>query len=110
MLPPACSYVCGGGAGGIWLLSPACICALCAVQVVHDCLVLNRIAQALRRGRFANGALSLDNVRITFGLDANGNPVSCGQYVQRVCGAEWLEEGGRCALLELVQELCCQVI
>eukprot|EP00983_Pelagomonas_calceolata_P067499 1149497-Pelagomonas_calceolata.AAC.4 len=55
---------------------------LCS-QIVQDCLTLNKIAQALRAARFASGAVRLDNVRVAFGLDTNGNPVSCGQYVQQ---------------------------
>eukprot|EP00200_Dunaliella_tertiolecta_P013933 CAMPEP_0202393696 /NCGR_PEP_ID=MMETSP1127-20130417/93044_1 /ASSEMBLY_ACC=CAM_ASM_000462 /TAXON_ID=3047 /ORGANISM="Dunaliella tertiolecta, Strain CCMP1320" /LENGTH=1176 /DNA_ID=CAMNT_0048996285 /DNA_START=55 /DNA_END=3585 /DNA_ORIENTATION=+ len=52
-------------------------------KIVQDCLTLNKIAQALRAARFASGAVRLDNVRVAFGLDTNGNPVSCGQYVQQ---------------------------
>ncbi|KAF5827102.1 hypothetical protein DUNSADRAFT_1322 [Dunaliella salina] len=52
-------------------------------KIVQDCLTLNKIAQALRAARFASGAVRLDNVRVTFGLDKDGNPVSCGQYVQQ---------------------------
>lgn len=45
-----------------------------AAQVVGDVLALHRIAAARRRERFENGALRLDNVKLNFTLDANGNP------------------------------------
>lgn len=50
-------------------------CLLC--QVVGDVLALNRIARNLHRRRFENGALRLDNVKLVFRLDAEGNPASC---------------------------------
>lgn len=44
-------------------------------QVVGDCLALHAIARNLRAARHANGALRLDNARLTFSLDKDGNPV-----------------------------------
>ena len=54
------------------------------MQVIGDCLTLHKIAQSLRAARHASGAVRLDNVRMAFGLDKDGNPVSCGQYLQQV--------------------------
>jgi len=52
-------------------------------EVVGDCLALHQIAMRMRKARFDNGALRLDNVRLTFRMDKDGNPVSAGQYVQQ---------------------------
>lgn len=43
-------------------------------QVIEDVLALHKIAAARRRERFQNGALRLDNVKLNFTLDADGNP------------------------------------
>ena len=47
---------------------------LSARQVRGDVLALHAIAQAMRARRFAGGALRLDNVKLDFTLDADGNP------------------------------------
>ncbi|GAX84362.1 hypothetical protein CEUSTIGMA_g11784.t1 [Chlamydomonas eustigma] len=52
-------------------------------QVVEDSLALNAIARHLRRSRFDNGALRLDNTKLFFKLDKDGNPVSTSQYIQK---------------------------
>mmetsp|Transcript_30979 Transcript_30979/g.79024 ORF Transcript_30979/g.79024 Transcript_30979/m.79024 type:complete len:1166 (-) Transcript_30979:319-3816(-) len=52
-------------------------------EVIGDCLALHTIARNLRAARHANGALRLDNCRLTFALDKEGNPTGCGQYVQQ---------------------------
>jgi hypothetical protein len=44
-------------------------------QVRGDVLALHGLAQAMRARRFTNGALRLDNVKLDFRLDADGNPV-----------------------------------
>lgn len=44
---------------------------------------LNAVARRLREARFANGALRLDNVKLTFKLDSNGNPEWATPYVQK---------------------------
>lgn len=46
------------------------------LQVVHDVLTLHEVAVNLRRRRFENGAIRLDNVKLYFTLDADGNPVA----------------------------------
>lgn len=51
-------------------------------QVVADSLALARIAAVLRRRRYENGALRLDNTRLFFKLDAEGNPCDYGVYEQ----------------------------
>ena len=51
-------------------------------QVVADSLTLSRIARNLRRRRFEGGALRLDNVKLYFKLDADGNPEGYGIYEQ----------------------------
>lgn len=44
---------------------------------------MHSIARNLRQRRFASGALRLDNTKLTFSLDTDGNPVSFAPYVQR---------------------------
>jgi hypothetical protein len=43
-------------------------------QVCGDVLALHGIAARMRAKRFAGGALRLDNVKLDFRLDADGNP------------------------------------
>ncbi|KAL4856961.1 DIS3-like exonuclease 2 [Chlorella vulgaris] len=52
-------------------------------EVVKDSLTLNNIARSLRQRRFDGGALRLDNTRLYFKLDAEGNPCDYGVYEQR---------------------------
>ena len=49
-------------------------------QVVADVLALNAIARHLKAGRADNGALRLDNNKLYFKMDSDGNPVSAGPY------------------------------
>lgn len=49
-------------------------------QVVEDVLALNGIARHLKAGRASNGALRLDNTKLYFKTDDNGNPVSAAPY------------------------------
>ena len=44
-------------------------------QVVSDSLALHSIAVLLRKARFDGGALRLDNTKLCFKLDKDGNPV-----------------------------------
>lgn len=54
--------------------------------MVNDSLTLHRIASALRKRRFDGGALRLDNTRLFFKLDGEGNPCDYGVYEQaRAC-------------------------
>jgi hypothetical protein len=55
-----------------------------APQVEADSLALHAIARRLRARRFGNGALRLDNTRLYFTLDAEGQPVAGAPYVQQV--------------------------
>lgn len=50
--------------------------------MVNDSLTLHRIASALRKRRFDGGALRLDNTRLFFKLDGEGNPCDYGVYEQ----------------------------
>ena len=50
------------------------------LQVVKDVLALNAIARHLKAGRASNGALRLDNTKLYFKMDDNGNPVSAEPY------------------------------
>eukprot|EP00192_Tetraselmis_astigmatica_P002303 CAMPEP_0117691284 /NCGR_PEP_ID=MMETSP0804-20121206/25625_1 /TAXON_ID=1074897 /ORGANISM="Tetraselmis astigmatica, Strain CCMP880" /LENGTH=998 /DNA_ID=CAMNT_0005504481 /DNA_START=114 /DNA_END=3110 /DNA_ORIENTATION=- len=52
-------------------------------EVVSDVLRLNSVARRLRAARFDAGALRLDNVKLSFKLNKDGNPVSATPYVQR---------------------------
>ena len=47
---------------------------LAGVQVQGDVLALHGIAAKLRAKRFGSGALRLDNTKLNFSLDADGNP------------------------------------
>ena len=51
--------------------------------VMEDSLVLWKVAKRLRKSRFDSGALRLDNIRLCFKLDKDGNPTSCSHYDQR---------------------------
>jgi exoribonuclease R len=53
------------------------------VQVVEDVLCLAKVARNLRKDRFDSGALRLDNIKLGFTLDADGNPVGATPHVQR---------------------------
>lgn len=59
-----------------------CVHLLTQSQVVSDSLTLHRIASALRKRRFDGGALRLDNTRLFFKLDGDGNPCDYGVYEQ----------------------------
>lgn len=50
--------------------------------MVKDSLTLHRIASCLRARRFDGGALRLDNTRLFFKLDEEGNPCDYGVYEQ----------------------------
>ncbi|KIY95373.1 hypothetical protein MNEG_12589 [Monoraphidium neglectum] len=52
-------------------------------EVEADSLALHAIARRLRARRFGNGALRLDNTRLYFTLDAEGQPVAGAPYVQQ---------------------------
>ena len=52
-------------------------------QVVDDVLTMNSVARKLRAARHKEGALRLDNVKLNFRLDTDGNPVSATPHVQR---------------------------
>lgn len=49
-------------------------------DVCGDVVRLHTLAQALRRGRFDAGALRLDNTKLSFQLDGEGNPTGCCPY------------------------------
>lgn len=51
--------------------------------MADDILHLHAIAQQLRKRRYAEGSLRLDNVKIGFELDAHGNPIGSSAYAQR---------------------------
>ena len=56
--------------------------------MADDILHLHGIAQQLRKRRYAEGSLRLDNVKIGFELDAHGNPIGSSAYAQRH-GLHW---------------------
>eukprot|EP00887_Chlorella_sp_A99_P000156 scaffold16.g156.t1 len=76
-------------------------------EVVADSLALQHIAANLRRRRFEGGALRLDNTRLYFSLDDDGNPSSCSIYEQAclfgsVCWS--IHAGGGKEANQLVEE------
>jgi DIS3-like exonuclease 2 len=52
-------------------------------DVIGDCMVLQGVAAKLRAARFESGALRLDNTKVCYTLDKDGNPVGSWHYVQR---------------------------
>lgn len=52
-------------------------------QIAQDVLNLQSIAVNLRKKRFENGALTLNNVKFVFSLDESGNPIGTRQYITR---------------------------
>jgi DIS3-like exonuclease 2 len=52
-------------------------------EIVQDILNLGAIAKNLRSSRFANGALAINQVKLSFQLDENNHPVSFIPYITR---------------------------
>eukprot|EP01025_Chloroclados_australasicus_P029386 TRINITY_DN2936_c0_g1_i5.p1 TRINITY_DN2936_c0_g1~~TRINITY_DN2936_c0_g1_i5.p1 ORF type:complete len:652 (-),score=77.29 TRINITY_DN2936_c0_g1_i5:2129-4084(-) len=50
-------------------------------QIINDVKLLNKIAKKLRRKRFDGGAVRINNIKISFDLDGEGNPQNC--YLQQ---------------------------
>jgi protein SSD1 len=67
-----------------------------AGDIEHDIKVLENLAKQLRAQRFANGALSLDSLRLSFKLNDNGLPVDCWQR-ERTDANELVEEVISCS-------------
>lgn len=44
--------------------------------MVGDVKALHALAMTMRKQRYENGALSLDNLKLRFALDDDGNPAS----------------------------------
>lgn len=59
-------------------------------QVCEDVRGLQHLAKIMRQTRFAQGALSTNNVRLSFKLDESGQPIDCQPYQTRE--ANWLVE------------------
>jgi DIS3-like exonuclease 2 len=53
---------------------------LSCADVANDVCLLHRVAMSRRKKRLANGALVLTRPKITFRLDADGNPISTQPY------------------------------
>jgi protein SSD1 len=51
-------------------------------ELAKDILVLNGLAQQLRKRRSQNGSLRIDRDRLMFNLDENGTPFDCYNYAQ----------------------------
>lgn len=49
-------------------------------DVCGDVLLLHQTAQRIRAARFEGGALRLDNTKLQFALDEDGNPTGCRPY------------------------------
>lgn len=54
-------------------------------------VVLQSIARHLRKRRFENGALRIDNVKVNFQLDENGIPEDCSMFERKEAN-ELIEE------------------
>ncbi|MEW5299114.1 MAG: hypothetical protein WDW36_002160 [Sanguina aurantia] len=51
-------------------------------EVIGDSLALNAVACKLRAARFRNGALTMDNIKLSYVMDKDGDPVAFSQYIQ----------------------------
>lgn len=51
------------------------------VEIKETVLQLWDLAKTIRKRRYDNGALSLNNVKLWFSLDDEGNPMGCGPYI-----------------------------
>ena len=63
-------------------MSTYCRCP-CATAVAGAIGHLNTAARAMRRRRFDNGALRLDQSKLIFRLDDDGNPAMAAAYITR---------------------------
>jgi exoribonuclease R len=52
-------------------------------EIKQTVLDLWGIATAIRKTRYEEGALSLNNVKLWFSLDSEGNPQACGPYIMK---------------------------
>ncbi|KAF8640145.1 hypothetical protein AX17_001381 [Amanita inopinata Kibby_2008] len=52
-------------------------------DIISDITILERLAKNLRAQRFANGALSLESLTLSFRLDESGLPVNCDIYERK---------------------------
>jgi protein SSD1 len=52
-------------------------------EIEKDIIDLFHISQHLRKARFANGALSMNSVKLSFDLDDEGKPTSVHVYKQK---------------------------
>lgn len=58
-------------------------------------VIAQAIARQLRKRRFENGALKIDNVKVAFSLDQNGLPEDCVTYERKEAN-ELIEEASWC--------------
>jgi exoribonuclease R len=52
-------------------------------QIVNDVLNMHKIASCLRKRRFKNGALAMNNSKLSFKLNEFGNPINYAPYITR---------------------------
>jgi DIS3-like exonuclease 2 len=52
-------------------------------QVAHDVRLLHTLSQRIRQRRFALGSLRLDNTKILFRMDGDGNPCEALPYITK---------------------------
>ena len=52
-------------------------------QVAHDVRLLHTLSQRIRQKRFATGSLRLDNTKILFRMDDQGNPCEALPYITK---------------------------
>ena len=70
---------------------PEISCGYKLTDIQEKVLVLHKISQNLRRQRFQNGALQLDQVKLSYTLSDNGLPTGCYAY-ERKPSNELIEE------------------
>ncbi|SCV73957.1 BQ2448_6387 [Microbotryum intermedium] len=61
------------------------------LKAIEDIKRFNKIARNLKKERFENGALRIDNVKVSFKLDEDGQPEDCDHYVRKEAN-ELIEE------------------
>ncbi|SGY19403.1 BQ5605_C014g07637 [Microbotryum silenes-dioicae] len=61
------------------------------LEAIEDIKRFNMIARNLKKERFENGALRIDNVKVSFKLDEDGQPEDCDHYVRKEAN-ELIEE------------------
>lgn len=77
---------------------------LTPADIERDILLLNTLARQLRKRRFDDGCLRIDNVKLSFALDEDGLPDDCKVYERREAN-ELIEEFMLLANISVAQRI-----